>query len=501
MLKRKVDYDKIILIIAECYISLPIFIFMFGWLKLVYAFIGCVSITGLLIMLYRSLTAVDNVNKAIISGKNLLFWTSVIVVSGIWVFLSGIGGYAYQNSDFWARNPVFNDLSTYSWPIIYDLSEEPEIVKSICGNGEVTLSYYFSWWLPVCLVAKIFRLSYGGRNLLLYLWALLGILLILYLICRKFRKCSWIIPIIFITFSGLDAVPFLIKNNFSEIFPWIQHMEWWADYFQYSSNTTQLFWVFNQSIPIWLIMSILIQLEDSNCIAGLLSISFAYSAWATFGMIPYAIYASVKGKNEIKSAINVFNISVPIIILIVFGTFYASNSVSGGYIGLIFMQYPNMKMQIICNYLLFVLVEVGLYFLALGKEAFHYKYYRITIFELLLFPLFIVVDSNFVMRCSIPALFMLMIYVIKYLIESRDSKVIIIRKFILIGFLVIGFLTPFSEINRSLIHCGTNDNILQEQVGSFGNIQTDSETIIYAIKTRLFVYDYQEKTFFKYLAR
>ncbi|MCM1296343.1 MAG: hypothetical protein NC311_12460 [Muribaculaceae bacterium] len=165
------------------------------------------------------------------------------------------------------------------------------------------------------------------------------------------------------------------------------------------------------------------------------------------------------------------------------------------------MQYPTETMRIVRNYILFVLAEFGLYCLTLGKDAFHYRYYWITVFELLVFPLFIVVDYNFTMRSSLPALFMLMIYVIKYLIETKNGQFIKIRKLILIGFLAVGLLTPLSEINRALIHYGTNDNLLQEQVGSFGNIQTNNETIIYAIKRQFLVYDYQEKAFYKYLAR
>lgn len=185
VIKSKINCDKIVLICAESYIVLPVIVFMFGWMKTVYAIIGCILIVGLSIRLYEAL---GKNCISLISRKNFTFWITAIILSAIWVYLSGIGGFAYQNSDHWVRNPIFSDLSTYSWPVIYDLSAEPQVVKSICGDGEVAFSYYFSWWLPVCFVAKLFHLSSGLRNVLLYIWALTGILLTVYLICRKLGK-------------------------------------------------------------------------------------------------------------------------------------------------------------------------------------------------------------------------------------------------------------------------------------------------------------------------
>lgn len=499
MLKEKISFDKILLITAECYILLPIVIFMCGWLKTVYACLGSLAIIGLAIQLYRSLMTANKNRISLFTQETRSFWISVLVVSGIWVYLSGIGGYVFQNNDYWVRNPIFHDLSTYSWPVYYDLSTGSEIVRSICGDKVVAFSYYFTWWLPVCLVAKIFNLSYGIRNLLLYLWAFLGILLIIYLICRKFQKCSWTIPVIIIAFSGLDIIPFFINHNIFDTFPWVSHFEWWATYFQYSSNTTQLFWVFNQSIPVWLTMAVLFQLNDAKCIAGILSTVFAYSPWATLGVIPYAFYYSVRGKKACKSAVNIFNILVPLTMLLVFGTFYFAGSGSRGYIGFIFSYYADEKRRILCNYLLFVFFEFGAYCLVMGRDAFHYPCYRLTLLLLFFFPLFIVTDYNFTMRASIPALFVLMLYVINYLIENEKNRKI--KKYICMGLLAIGFLNPLAEINRTLARTMTQDDILQKDITSFGDIQSNDVAKINIIQKQFFIHDYQKKFFFRYLAK
>ena len=46
-----------------------------------------------------------------------------------------------------------------------------------------------------------------------------------------------------------------------------------------------------------------------------------------------------------------------------------------------------------------------------------------------------------------------------------------------------------------------SNDILQEQVGSFGNFRTNDEGMINTAKIQFFVYDYEEKLFFKFLAR
>ena len=84
----------------------------------------------------------------------------------IWVILSGIGSFLYQNSDFTHRNPIYHDLCNYNWPVLYNLSQ---------SSVHAALSYYFSWWLPPALIAKIFALGYTGQELLLYFWSMLYI--------------------------------------------------------------------------------------------------------------------------------------------------------------------------------------------------------------------------------------------------------------------------------------------------------------------------------------
>ena len=53
----------------------------------------------------------------------------------------------------------------------------------------------------------------------------------------------------------MDIVGLLLTGNPSVIETRLCekiHIEWWARFYQFSSFTTQLFWVFNQAVPAWI---------------------------------------------------------------------------------------------------------------------------------------------------------------------------------------------------------------------------------------------------------
>ena len=57
---------------------------------------------------------------------------------------------------------------------------------------------------------------------------------------------------IMIFFSGLDIIGCFIQEWNFQSFASILHLEWWLEGFQFSSNTTCLFWVYNQAVPAWI---------------------------------------------------------------------------------------------------------------------------------------------------------------------------------------------------------------------------------------------------------
>lgn len=430
--------NRVVISIGVLYITMPIVIFAFGWLRIVYAIPFSVAIIAMSIRLIIDLS--ERVKIDLFNRKTIVYWIICIAVVALWVFYSGIGGFSFQNDDYWFREPVYRDLITYDWPVFYNSQKETGLV------------YYFSYWLIPAFFSKAKTFLFGGEGeyfgrLMLYFYSVLGILVVVFFLNVFLEKCSYGTVILLIMFSGLDAIPYGIIN--AKIPITISHMEWWAGYFQYSSNTTQLYWVFNQSIPIWIICGILLLLyENPRCILALISLGFAYSTWAIFGLLPLGLYGFFKG--GLTKLINLYNIMIPGMMMLFYGSFYISSALqSTGSIGLLLIG--NDWNVVLLRYLLFILLEVYAYIL-ICRNISSAPFYWLVVVMLTVFPVIIVIDKNFSMRASIPPLFFLMVYVLIFLerYDAQGHRFGRLRKAILICMLCIGSLTPISEIGRSI---------------------------------------------------
>lgn len=483
-MSKTFNTDKAIIFLGLLYIFLPILIFFNTFLN----YIGILFSIVFIYFFYKLFKHLCVKEISLLNKKNILYWIITIIVILAWAYLSGIGGFSYQNDDFWARNAIYRDLINYDWPVIYDLAKEPSYVVSLLGSDKVAFSYYYIFWLPVALLSKLFNLSWQASNLLLYFYVVLGLFLTLYFINRKLGKCSYVALIIFVLFSGLDVIRFVIRNAY---LPKIEHIEWYGDfYYQYSSNTTQLFWVFNQSVPIWLLMSLLLNL-DNKYIIGWCALGFAYSPWAMFGLLPYMFYCFIK---NVRETLNIENILICLLMLIIFGSFYFCGQKGTNAFHISFLYFNNSYKA----YFMLILLEVIVYFLLLGKNRF--EYYYVTLFSLLIIPFVQDESLNFCMRASIPALFMLMYYVIRSLYDNNK-----VLKILTVIVLLIGAYTPFTEIYRSVDNTlNWHDYIIRDEVYSFGDTHycgDDKEDSIKMISNQFFAYNYQDSFFFRYLAK
>ena len=355
--------DKLFVLSSILYIIAPVIVFFFRWLKIIVALIATIPFLLLVYFAYRQLTSEE---IKLVRKESIIYWIIAVVVLGVWVYYSGIGGFSYQNSDHWVRNPIYRDMCRYNWPMIYDLSKESSFVQSITGTGKVAFSYYFTWWLVPALFSKIFRLNELGCNIVLLLWSLIGVLLVLYNINRITRKCSYMNLFVFALFSGMDFIGFILYKRY---FSFTEHLEWWSGYWlQYTGNTTQLYWVFNQSIPLWIIMSLVLQLKDNKYIGSLCALTFIYSPWAVFGIIPIAWAGSFFRKQSIRQAFNPINTVVTILIALIYGLFYMASSGSSGGIGTTVSYYRDDLVRFLLTCILFLILEAILFLILSYKE-------------------------------------------------------------------------------------------------------------------------------------
>ncbi|WP_313568877.1 hypothetical protein [Acetoanaerobium noterae] len=171
-MKRNVSINKLLICSSYIYLTIPLIIFFLFWFDYHYSFLFTfILLVGLFLSLRmytqgseNSLYPKDNKNITIIS----------IIVLFLWISLSGIGGFGFQNSDYDKHNAILRDLINYSWPVHYKLI-----------NGSGLLIYYIGYYLPSALVGKI--LGWKVANIFIFIWSFIG-LLISYLWAAKHIK-------------------------------------------------------------------------------------------------------------------------------------------------------------------------------------------------------------------------------------------------------------------------------------------------------------------------
>ena len=481
--------NKLFKALSYGYILLPIIIFFLGWLKFWLAIPLCIA---LLIIFLR---IIHNEQSELLLSNRLSFQNLIPVIALIllWVYFSGIGGLVFQNKDHWWRNEIFNLLVTEDWPVI---------------SGDRGLIYYIGFWLPSAVIGKIFGLNAG--YLFQILWAALGIFLVWYLMCNHLKRIS-VKPLLgLIFFSGLDIVGcLLLQVDFSSL-EHFMHIEWWSG-FQFSSFTTQLFWVFNQAIYAWVLTLLMMHQRSNHHIILIWSCGLLTCTLPFAGMLPFLIYQIVKNtyvkfhaNREKPNAGWLNNICH---LCRNSELFTCENILGGGCIGIICFLYEigNISANNSGNpihytkgylflYVLFMLIEVGLYAFVIYPYQKQNALYWLCLIVLAVCPLIhIGSGQDFCMRASIPALLVFMLLFFDSWKKAKAERNHLIYVGCLVLFLL-GAITPLCEIWR------TTKNTV--------DMYHADQTIMAAPVSKNEIMDYpnfsgdlEESFFFKYLGR
>lgn len=491
--------DRIIILLSYVYLAFPVAIFAIGWLKWPYAL---VFVLILLFSLRQCVRDYDVYEKFTGFPGNIPFLSSfffvVAFVVVLWVGFSGIGGFSFQNSDHELRNLMLHDLIDADWPVIYDFSYLQTDGTPAWFHG--ALVYYITFWMPSALIGKLW--GWKAANLTLYLWTVAGVLLSQYLLFRYLKKLSLLPLVLFIFWSGMDSFPFIIQG---ELPLQGQHIEWWAKYFQYSSNTTTLYWVFNQTVTTWIIVFLIMNQRSSRNLLFTYSLCLPFAPFPFIGLAPFVLYKfCCNTENDkiskyrlkhlwtnIKQNLTFANFVGGTTVALTFGLYFISNQHNTGNSGFVG---ENQKVVLIWTlYALFCIFEFGIYALIVAEKYRRNPYFLIAVISLLLIPTYSAGTYNdFAMRVSIPALLVLMLFVIRYLREAENKR----HQYILIFFLVIGAVTPINEIVRSV---GNTILVPTEIVQDHKKTFTDPKNIG---ETTFFVTRQTERAFFfRYLAK
>lgn len=489
---------KWIMGIAYGYVLLPVILFLIGWVKV------WISIPACLALCYsfkKALSVDSNLYLPTWNQKNILRGIIILSIIVFWVYFSGIGNFVWQNADHAARNAFYEILVSNEWPVI----------KSIVYNEESQMRaiiYYIGYWLPAAIVGKLFGLTAGWY--FQYLWAVLGIVIGIVFINSFLKQWSIWPLILFILFSGLDAIGYVLNRRIDLVFSF-GHLEWWTNYqsgLQFSSFTTQLYWVYNQAIYAWLILALIMFQRDNRRVIWIWCLGLLECTFPVVGMTPFVVWVIFRNsgvgavnvsvwKNAVKELFTIENISG--LIMGIFITLYLIGNISVQKSATTsapqrYTSGTEDSTYILIRYILFIFLEIGIYYMYI------YRYYKknplfyISLLSLLVCP-FIEIGSggDFCMRASIPSL-VILYYMVAYSLKEDMKR----RNYLFsIGILIVlsvGSITVVHEIGRSI------DKTI-EQWRDYNEIKnlTNSEEMMFQISN--FSGKIEDNLFFKYFAK
>lgn len=429
---------------------------------------------------------------------------AVVLCALAWTFFSGIGGYFYQNEDHYGRNAIFHDLLNHSWPVYFD-------------GTPYALDYYVGFWILPALVGKLLSALMGASwlwpaaNAALFVqtvWFLALTFLLLLAVVQVQALCKVCLSlVVFVLFSGMDML--MARYNPEA---WRHQIEWWAQCYQFSSNTTCLFWVYNQAVPAWLATMLLLSApEDVGSFALIGLAAFPFSPLPLMGLMVYFIGTAVcrliirireqglaRGfRALLDECFTGRNLLAIVGLFPVFALYFSANAASGSAPLRFDIYIDSLGLGGAVRLLiLFDIVEFACFSLVMGPRFGKSRVFWLTHLSLILAPMFkIGYNMDFSMRASIPALCVLCVFVIRFLTEEHSGARRKVSAALLAVLLMIGAVTPLEEFRRGIYKVREAGTIFLT-ADPFGTVlHPDADTDNFICR------DVREHWFYRYLAR
>ena len=523
--------NKVLYLLELIYITLPLILFIFGWTKLHIAIICCIVGVFCYVRTFCGITKEkDNVIE--IKPWVLIFGCLLLIFVG---FSCSWGRWVEQTGDYAKHNTILADLTNRSWPIYYRN-----------GNEHSMLTYYLGQYTLPAITGKLFN-SFRISEITLFLWSVIGIILVWLHITSSLRLhnpvkqigCIVIMVFFFLAVYFANKICFITHLTRGVI---MANSDWFLFYpdlgihIQYSSNYTLLNWVFPQVIVCWITVLLLIDFKnDIKYYVPLMLPSIFFGILTFFGIlimaISYAVFILIVNRSILTWLKQIFSIE-NILCSITLGSILILY-----YFGNIFSEKPDslsfyLSPVIPITFLLFYITCVLPFPICLMKWYFKDFLFVTSSVILIILPLFhFGFFNDFMMRTSIPALFVMMYNIIdlfnkklkipfkiKRMIKStskNSSKKIFKTTFfknfintdslciaIIMIFLIGGAAKPIINmfINITHTHIPVSSKILTwNSAETYANrsIKTDSLDILY----NYYTYDIDDNFFYKYIAR
>lgn len=431
--------------VAIGYLTLPVFIFLAGWLEWWAALplIACTAYALTPLIVKWS----DTGSRMPVTS--LQVGVAVVVGCG-WAVLGGTDHLVFTNADWHIRDAVLHDLVTSPWPVGYGLLD----------GQESLLRAPLAFYLPAALIGKGIGLAVA--HMAMAVWTAMGATLFL---LQVLSLTPSRLPVavaaaaVVVLFSGLDIIGSLLNDGprFRSDWNITTHLEWWAGTYQYSSMTTQLFWVPNHALGGWLVIGLLYRdnrLRQLDTILPILVVAAAlWSPLTAVGLVPFVMWKL--GANMLRQRSWRFlrpKAWAPALAVGLVIAAYLALDPSGIRRGLALAN--NSAADTTMNLLRqaqFFLIEAGI----IGLAILMIRRSSDVILALLILAVlpfaYFGPGNDLVMRASIPSLTVLTIGACLALVEKCADHRGLRKKVFLGGLLAVGAVTPVAEFARAVV--------------------------------------------------
>jgi hypothetical protein len=426
------------------YLTLPLAIFVIGWLALWVALplLACLAYS------LRSLVMPAAAGAQVIPVTRLHLAVA-ITAALVWTYFGGTAHFVFANTDWFVRDAVLHDLVASPWPVGYGMMDGHESML------RAPLGYY----LTPAFVGKFLGLQ--AAHLALAAWTAIGASLFLLQVLSLTPSRAGVaifVALAVIFFSGLDVVGCLANFGPRFLATWhiANHLEWWAGNYQYSSMTTQLFWVPNHALSGWLTIGLLCRDRKGTPLDALLPIVIVASAlWSpltTLGVVPFAAWKVFAAMTRDRS----FGLLHPrvwfpamLVGIAVAGylTLDLANIPKGWTVGNSHDGFTN-RLLLQAQFFLLEAGLIGFAVLALRRSS---QVVLALIILAILPAAHFGPGNDLVMRGSIPSLVVLLIAACLALVEKTPDPGSRVKKALLAALLIVGAVTPVQEFARAVL--------------------------------------------------
>ncbi|MFZ4777998.1 MAG: hypothetical protein ACOYM3_21725 [Terrimicrobiaceae bacterium] len=388
-----------------------------------------------------------NDSKANAGPSRLSHLLAPALVAILWMVPSGIGSFGTQTSDYDKHNAMFHDLLTQPWPVSYFSIPTPDHTTS----KATPLVYYIAYYIPAALVGRASwpELLHPTE----FIYAGIGVWLAL----AWFRSLSGVngglAYVLFVFFSGMDFLgQKAIVGHFSL---GTSNIEFWSKTWQYSSNTSLLYWVPQHAIAGWLATSLILHdtltLKTSRNVGYYFALALPWTPFATIGLLPLVVINVAM--SPVRQCLSARNLLGGGGLASVFGLYYLSRfpDTHSGWIW-VFSDFTSLLPAL----LTFELLEFGIYSLvcAIVLRRTPNRFFVVFLASavtLVLIPLYKMgIWNDFAMRASIPSLFVICLAIAKVIGDKPNRRQM--PSLVLVACLGIGAICPIREIVRPLLN-------------------------------------------------